>query len=204
MATGEETAEALRSWWRTGNWERLAPALSVRMRRQRIVQTMDTDDADDLVQRVLVRCVALPHVPDNPGGFVARMAQNLRIDDLRRAGEQATRERHIDWYLAAAPTDPEAPALPGDPDSVDLLRLRIAISRLDHLSRRCFVLTARYGQGSHEIAANLTACGYPIKPAAVRMRVMRARRTLYALLTGQYHPKAHPRAAYRLGLRVDV
>jgi RNA polymerase sigma-70 factor (ECF subfamily) len=132
--------------------------------------------AEDVVQDALLRALQVwPYhgVPDNPEGWLYRVARNLALDAVRRSD---TLSRKLDGAVLD-----DFPAL-ADPSEVrdapfrddDLAMMFLCCHpRLSRSMQVCLTLKAVAGFGEEEIAAAFLA-----RPATIRQRLSRARRFL--------------------------
>ena len=136
----------------------------------------DDDEARDVVHAAYVR--AYYHLVQfrGPAGFkgwLARIAVNEALGRVRRAPTIADAEQHTAELPDSVETGPENAA-----SSRDVLRiLQTAIDRLPEEFRRVFML-----RGVEQLSIAETAEILGIKPATVKTRFHRARRTLQELL----------------------
>lgn len=133
------------------------------------------DVVEDMVQESMLQALRtwrLKGIPDNPAGWIHRVARNRIIDALRR-------ERGVDdadQILTQLPSHRQELIRFHPADLNDsLLRMIIACCHpaLERASQLALTLKVACGLGDHEIARGLL-----MKPEAVRKRVNRAKRFL--------------------------
>ena len=132
--------------------------------------------ADDVVQESLVQALrAWPFggVPENPGGWLMRVAKNRALDLLRRETNLARKEEAIrGWSASLAPDDPD------DPDGEamdDQLRMIFICCQpaVPREARVALTLKTVGGFGVPEIAR-----AYLAKEATIAQRLVRAKRKI--------------------------
>ena len=159
-------------WWRAGEWDRVLPVL------QQYAQTVsiprfvhDPATRDDIAAQVMTRAWRAPQIPDDPYAWVGRVALNLARDSVK-----TRRYRDTDYDLPAlAQRAAPAAETPEDRERVARLYayLNDALTVLSPLTRECFVRMELLDESSPALAR-----AFPMTPAAIRVRVTRARRLL--------------------------
>lgn len=133
----------------------------------------DTAEAEDLVHDVFL---GLPHALgsfEGRGsfeGWLKRVATRTGLMKLRQARSRTTRMRRRGWTL---------PGFERPPDADAAMDLETALGELTPALRAAFVLREVQGYSYEEVADLLGISG-----GAARVRVLRARRALSALLKG--------------------
>jgi RNA polymerase sigma-70 factor (ECF subfamily) len=119
--------------------------------RRMLAATHDPDRADDLVQDAFERLVAearAGRMPDNAGGWLARVALNLLVSEARHADVERRYEPSL-----ARPATPASPA-----ETVEgregARHLQVALAALPATDRETILLAAN-GAGSAELAERL-------------------------------------------------
>lgn len=161
------------AWWRAGDWARALPALRAwgELVATRVVR-VSPDQAEDIGAELMVRAWRAPVVPDDPMRWAARVVFNLSRDLAKSAHARAGRFVPESAANGLASPFPSPDAFVYEEDTArTLTAVRAAIRTLPDRSRRCFVLTVWHGQSSLEVGPR-----FDMDPAAVRMRVTRARR----------------------------
>lgn len=163
--------ETVATWWRAGDFDRALPVL--RTWGQQLTRRLPADVADDVCATLLVRAWRSPTIPDDPLRWAARVVQNLQHDVRKPVWNRPGRIVSLETdQLASAFPAPDA-FIDAEHDAAMVQLARAAIRRLPDVTRRCFVLTVWHGQTSAVVGDALG-----LSPAAVRMCVTRARRTL--------------------------
>jgi RNA polymerase sigma-70 factor, ECF subfamily len=136
--------------------------------------TRNAADAGDLVQEAFMRAWQRLDTLEDPsrfGHWLGRMVRNLAIDHRRRKRPGA-----LDSEIDIADPNHQSASLPME-HSEQRRVVEQAMASLDELSRTCVTLRYYEGLSSKEISLMLD-----ISPAAVDMRLSRARNTLKELL----------------------
>jgi RNA polymerase sigma-70 factor (ECF subfamily) len=144
------------------------------------------DLSADVVQEAFVRAwrkLGSLKQPSRFGSWLCGIVRNLAVDERRRVRRQAT--ENIDTLSPACHNDPAA-GLGRREQSAQIQR---ALEKLDEISRSAVVLRYYEGLSSRQIADLLD-----LSPAAVDMRLSRARQELKMLL-GEPEPAAATVAA---------
>jgi len=135
----------------------------------------DGERAGDVVQEAFARAwqkVRTLREPSRFASWLAGIVRNIAVDEQRR------RRRHGMEELAVDSADPSAtPAQEADRRETRS-QVAAALEQLDDISRSAVVLRYYEGLSSKQIADLLD-----VSPAAVDMRLMRARQELRRLLT---------------------
>jgi RNA polymerase sigma-70 factor (ECF subfamily) len=145
------------------------------------------DRAADAVQEAFVRAwqkIGTLKEPARFGSWLAGIVRNVAIDERRRLRRQPTEELAME--AADCRRDPATEADRRETSD----QVAAALRNLDEISRSAVVLRYYEGLSSKEIAGLLA-----ISPAAVDMRLMRARQELRELLAAENMPAG----AARLG-----
>ena len=146
---------------------------SLRLGRAIYLVTGDRDEAEDIVQEALARAYERwdrVSRMDEPAGYVYRIASNI----YRRRSRLRLRLRTlVDRRLISEQPDPAAEA----DTRVDLLA---ALAALPRNQREALVLVELLGFDAEAVAKTLG-----MKPAAVRVRLHRARLRLREILGGE-------------------
>jgi RNA polymerase sigma-70 factor (ECF subfamily) len=133
----------------------------------------DPSEAEDLVHDVflgLPRALATFEGRGSFEGWLKRVATRTGLMKLRQARSRATQMQHWAWTL---------PGFARRPDADAALDLESALGELTPALRAAFVLREVQGYSYEEVADLLG-----ISAGAARVRVLRARRALSALLEG--------------------
>jgi len=136
--------------------------------------TRNAADAGDLVQEAFLRAWQRLDTLEDPsrfGHWLGRMVRNLAIDQRRRKRPGA-----LDAEIDIADPKHRPASMPMELSEQRVIVER-AMSSLDELSRTCVTLRYYEGLSSKEIGEMLD-----VSPAAVDMRLSRARNTLKELL----------------------
>jgi RNA polymerase sigma-70 factor (ECF subfamily) len=110
--------------------------------------------ADDVVQETWLRAFSTGvAMPDNPRGYVFRMASNLAVDHLRRG-------RVRDQSLSEGPVDDGIPSREPGPDSIvegreEMAILMTAVKELPERCRAVFLLYRGQGLTMRQVAERL-------------------------------------------------
>lgn len=179
------SAEELRALWLAGDWHTLLPFMRVaaRDRAWPVIRntTWGNDDVlNDIVQDAMIRCWRCREVPDDPLAFAALVAKNRALDLHKRGSHKyETREpEHGDpadnpAVLVADSLDALSVIVEGE----DAATLRAAVNALPDVFRRPLVSHYFEGRPTEALARE-----FGIGTGAVRLRLVRARRALAALL----------------------
>ena len=140
--------------------------------------TGNADDAQDLVQEVLlrVRRGLGTYRPGSMEGWLSRIATNVFLDEMRRRGRRPVQSMPANIDLAAPPALPADQALAAEVLDDDV---QVALSGLPEEYRVAVVLCDVVGLSYSEIAE---ALGVP--SGTVRSRIHRGRALLRDALTG--------------------
>jgi RNA polymerase sigma-70 factor (ECF subfamily) len=133
----------------------------------------DGDRAGDTVQEAFVRAwqrLSDLREPERFGPWLCGMVRNLAHDAQRRAAREARARAAVPVALYASGADDPANQLE---ERENERRLAAALDKLDELSRTAIVLRYYEGMTSKQIGLLLD-----LAPAAVDMRLMRARQSL--------------------------
>jgi len=133
------------------------------------------DRAGDAVQEAFVRAwqkLATLKEPSRFGSWLAGIVRNVAIDERRRLRRRATEE------LAGDTADSRQDPLNEVHQRETSDQIAVALEGLDEVSRSAVVLRYYEGMSSKQISQLLE-----ISPAAVDMRLMRARQELKRLLS---------------------
>jgi RNA polymerase sigma-70 factor (ECF subfamily) len=133
----------------------------------------DASEAEDLVHDVflgLPRALATFEGRGSFEGWLKRIAARTALMKLRQARSRTTWMQRLGWTL---------PGFDRPPDSDAALDLESALGELTPALRAAFVLREVQGYSYEEVADLLGISG-----GAARVRVLRARRALSALLEG--------------------
>ncbi|MGA2229328.1 MAG: sigma-70 family RNA polymerase sigma factor [Tepidisphaeraceae bacterium] len=128
------------------------------------------DDAGEVTQEAFLRAwkgIGRLRQPERFGGWILEIVRNLALD---RAGRQARFEGEVAEELADPRGIDPATALQHEDSQ---RQLRAALAELDDLSRQIVMLRYYQTLSSREIGETLN-----LSPAAVDMRLSRARQTL--------------------------
>lgn len=167
------TGEEIPTWEEVArNYGRFLYSVSYRL-------TGNADDAQDLVQEVLlrVRRGLATYRPGSMEGWLSRIATNVFLDEMRRRGRRPLQSLPVDLELAAPPAPPADLALAAEVLDDDI---QAALSRLPEEYRAAVVLCDVVGLSYAEIAESLG-----IASGTVRSRIHRGRALLRDALMGE-------------------
>ena len=153
-------------------WRREAPHVLAALLRR----SGDFESCEDAVQEALIAAsVQWPAegMPDNPRGWLIRVASRKLIDHQRSQTARTRRELEAAAYASdPAGLEPAADALPHDDDTVQMLLL-CAHPALSESSQVALTLRAVAGLTTAQIAA-----GFLVPEATMAQRISRAKATL--------------------------
>ncbi len=135
------------------------------------------DLIENAVQIAMTRALnqwAISGVPDNPGGWIYRTAQNALHDELRRKEVRTRRAEEVKIHFYQSY---EVSVETGDPLRDDVLRMIFVCSHPQIKPRDSLVLTLRVvcGLGYGEIAAGLCMADEAVRKSLTRCKVGLAR-----------------------------
>ncbi|HEX5597824.1 MAG TPA: sigma-70 family RNA polymerase sigma factor [Micromonosporaceae bacterium] len=156
---------------------RLAETAGTRVLKYLTRRVDPTSDAADLLADVLMiawrRIADLPEDDDAAAAWLFGIARGVLANHRRGQARRLALADRLREHLALRSAVPPAP-------SVEAIHLREALARLPSQDRELLMLVGWDGLTADEIAALLQ-----ITPAAVRQRLVRARRRLRAVLDGR-------------------
>nr|WP_196778046.1 DUF6596 domain-containing protein [Lentzea aerocolonigenes] len=153
-------------------WRRESPHVLAALLR-RYGDLGDCEDAAQEAAEAAARQWDRDGVPDNPRGWLIRVASRRLIDGVRANGARAGREKAVAQALQLAPPADD----PRHDDADDTLRLLLLCCHpsLSHSSQVALTLHAVAGLGTAQIAA-----AYLVPERTMTQRLTRARATLRA------------------------
>ena len=137
--------------------------------------TQDRDESQDLVQECVVRALAAKRRPvDEPArrAWLFRILRNAFIDKYRKSGREVGLDPTVDDHA-----DDSAGGWRGDHRIIDVVTVRIAITRLSAAQREIIALID-FGGFSYAEAADVLG----VAEGTVMSRIARARKALLAVL----------------------
>ena len=162
-----------------GDIGELLPPQIPKLRRYARSLTQDITDAEDLVQRCLVRALSRQHLwreGSNLSAWLCTILHNEFVSDLRRRARERDGLASKDMAPVAMPhSDPEV--------SCRIREIQYAFGKLPAWQQE---VVLRIGVEGEEYGRTATALGIPI--GTVRSRLARARETLRAAT--DHHPPA--------------